>query len=126
MAITTGERVLIVRGRGISLWTFPFDLVTAEETVEETVYRLVRDHVDADDAVISFMTAFERGSTVESDDHGVTLVFKASMPTTVQNSNGTDHARWVTWDELHTLPLYPPELHQLRRNGMRPWYPLNH
>ena len=125
VAINVDGRVLITRGTPVGPWTMPFDLVSVDETVEEVVCRLVREYVDADAGRVYFMAVIERGSTVESDDHGVTLLFEARLPTaSVNTDESLGEVRWVTWPELGMLPLHPPQLATVRHSLGGQWQPL--
>ena len=124
VVMQAGDQVLVTRGRGTRRWTFPFDLVTVEETVEQVVRRLVREHAGVRADVVDLQAVLERGSTVDSDDHGVTLLVHTTLPAAVLNRPPKDGVLWLNPVELEALNLYPPQLHELIRPGSDHWYPL--
>lgn len=124
VVMQAGDQVLVTRGRGTRRWTFPFDLVTVEETVEQVVRRLVRDQAGLRADTLDLQAVIERGSTIDSDDHGVTLLFQTVLPPAVLNRPPRDGLLWLNPTELEALNLYPPQLRELIRPGTDPWYPL--
>ena len=124
VVMRVADLVLVARGRGTRRWTFPFDLVTVEETVEQVVRRLVRESAGVRADVLDLKSVIERGSVVASDDHGVTLLFETVLPGAVLKRPQKDGLLWVNPAKLAAVHLYPPELRGLCRPGADRWHPL--